>query len=155
MGDTRVALAVCLAAACGGAAHDTPDPPPGLEVSWVLDDCAPWDGAATTIHLAYAKPEDVLSAPYPHVWISLYYPRSELPGRTLTWATDELNVGGAMWCVAEGECQAASRARVRIQRRAADSATLSGSLRLEFPDNTIIEGGFHAVPAEQPMVLCG
>jgi hypothetical protein len=155
MGDSRALLAICFTAACGGNSSEIPDPPLGLEASWVTDDCAPWDGAATTIHLAGAVPEDVMSVPYPSVWVSLYYARSELPGRTLTWSTDERNVGGAMWCVAEGECQAAHQARVRIHHLSANSVALSGSLYLEFPDHTVFEGGFQAVPVEQPQVMCG
>ncbi len=46
MRDARIALLACLAA-CGGTASEIPGPPTGLEVSWTVDDCAPWDGAAT------------------------------------------------------------------------------------------------------------
>ncbi len=154
MRDTRVALAVLLATACGGTDSEIPDPPAGLEVSWTMDDCAPWDGAATMIYLAGAMTDDPFTAPYPHVWVSLYYPRSELPGRTLRWNADELNVGGAMRCVAERECEAASQALVRVRRQAADSVALAGDIHLEFPNGETVEGIFRAVLVERTFV-CG
>jgi hypothetical protein len=155
MPDAAVAVAACLIAACGGGTSEIPNPPPGLDLSWVLDGCAPWDGAATTIYLAGTKPEDVLSAPYPHVWVSLYYPRSELPGRTLTWTADERNVGGAMWCVAEGECQLADQARVRVRRGKLEDVVLPGEVHLEFPDGTTIDGSFEAEVVDAAPLLCG
>lgn len=157
MRDARVALALCLTAACGGTALEDPDPPVGFEAAWTVDGCAPWDGPATTVFLASAMPETITtrSPSYPHLWISLYYPRSELPGRTLEWSPNEQNVGGAMRCVADGECETATEARVRVHRMTPGDGRLSGEISLVFPDGSVVEGGFRAELAEQPPFVCG
>lgn len=130
-----------------------PDPPAGLEVSWAFDDCAPWDGPATTIILADTMASDPRTAPLPHAWVSLYRPALEVAGRTFRWDEDDKNTGGAMRCDAEGQCEAATKAVVRMLP-SASKAGLAGAVDFVFPSGAQVSGGFRAVWTTHEL-LCG
>lgn len=148
-----VGIALLLLAGCGEVVpQEVPDPPDGLAVAWAFDDCAPWDGPATTIYLAGETAPSVDRADsYPHVWVSLYRPSVELPGRTFEWDSDDKDTGGAMLCLQEGECIAATRAKVRLLDPG--DGSIVGTLELTFPDRHIA-GGFSATWRTREFV-CG
>ncbi len=150
------ALGLSLLTGCRDAPELTtlPDPPTGLAVSWAFDDCAPWDGAATTIYLAGTTASEPRNAPYPHAWVSLYRPVTEVTGRTFRWDEDDKDTGGAMWCEAEGQCEAAIEAVVRIRQRGEKEAGLYGVVDLVFPSGVRVAGGFRAAWITNQF-LCG
>jgi len=153
-----VLLALCLG--FGAGCRDTPeattlpDPPDGLSVAWAFDDCAPWDGAAVTIVLADSLASSPREASYPHAWVSLYRPSFDVAGRTYRWNADDKDTGGAMWCVAAGNCEAATEAVIRLRRSNGVSQGLSGVVDLVFPGGKSVTGGFRAVWMSHEL-LCG
>lgn len=152
----RLATGLSLLTGCREAPELTipSSPPAGLEVSWAFDDCAPWDGAATTIYLASRMASEPENSPYPHAWVSLYRPALDVAGRIFRWDKDDKDTGGAMWCEAEGQCEAATKAVVRVRQSEGKAAGLSGVVDLAFPSGVQVRGGFRAVWIEYEF-LCG
>jgi len=150
------AVGLSLLTNCREAPEPTtlPGPPAGLEVSWAFNDCAPWDGAATTIVLASTMASGPRNAPYPHAWVSLYRPALDVAGRTFRWDKDDKDTGGAMWCEAAGQCEAATKAVVRMRKSEGKESGLSGFVDLAFPSGVHVAGGFRAVWITNEL-LCG
>ena len=162
MRDLTVALVASLLVACGGGGGsggggpdpDIPATPPGLEVAWTVDGCAPWDGPATSIFLAHEPPTAAgQPAGHPHLWLSLYRARSELSGRAYEW-TSEADVGGARWCPEADRCSSATEVRVAFRRQPSDSADLVGEFTAVFQGDTVA-GGFRAPLHRGQRALCG
>jgi hypothetical protein len=149
-------LAIAALLACAEAAPPAtfPGAPSGLEVSWAFDDCAPWDGAATTIYLAADSATGVREAPYPHLWVSLYVPSNDMAGRTFHWDQSDKDTGGAMWCPEHGRCEAATAAEVSIRQSTEDHAGVSGVIDLTFPGRGRVTGSFRAAWMSHEL-LCG
>ena len=132
------------------------DPPDGLPYAYAMDECAPWDGAATLITLS----ADTIraGAPWgsevqrPHVWMSVYQPARALAGHR--FEIDQERIAGAMRCEpGVSLCEPARSGYVEVVGREEDGS-LRGSFRLEFDDGTRVEGGFRAQWFARK-ILCG
>ncbi len=135
-----------------------PDRPvEGWHTAWAFSDCAPWDGAATTIFFADSLNLPQRQASYPHLWVSLYRPAQVLAGEAFTWDADEKDIGGAMWCSGPTNlaCEASTSARVTIGRMdLSGDGSITGTVDLVFPNRTPVIGTFSATWLEhQP--ICG
>jgi hypothetical protein len=123
----------------------------GYRYSYAVPDCAPWDGAATTIYLT-ATPVDSTDVVYPHLRVSIYQGVAALPGNSFEWSRDA-QVGGAVQCVSLTSCEAATSAHVTFGGKGPDGS-LRGTADLVFPSGTTLRGSFRATWREQ-RVLCG
>lgn len=148
-----------LVSGCNSRPAGTPPDRPvqGFDTSWAISDCAPWDGAATTIFFADSVNLPQRDADYPHLWVSLYRPTQALAGEVFTWDQDEKDVGGAMWCPGPShlECEASTSARVTIDGvDLSRDSTITGMVDFIFPDRGPVKGTFIAVWLDhQP--ICG
>ena len=123
----------------------------GYSYSYAVADCAPWDGAATTIYLT-ANPVDSTDLPYPHLRVSIYHEVAALPGNSFEWPR-EARAGGAVRCASPTNCEPATSGRITFGSREADGS-LRGTAELAFPGGTSLQGSFRASWREQ-RVLCG
>lgn len=151
-----VGASAWCAACCGGQPEAQPGPPPeGYALAYAMEDCAPWDGAATTVILSADPlvPGAPLGSevPRPHVWLSVYQPRLEVLGER--FEIDQDRIAGAMRCPEEGRCEPASGGWVRF-REDGDGRDLVGDFELIFEDATTLAGGFDATWHER-QVVCG
>ena len=106
---------VCCAA---DGATSTAQMPPPFTTAWAENDCAPWDGAATTIYLATSEPDSTpLDAPY--LRLTAYQGRPPA-GTVVTWPGEQ-DEGGAFLCPAEGACRTPVRGRIRFVEVLPDS----------------------------------
>lgn len=111
-------------------------------------DCAPWDGAATTIELSQSPSGQPMTGPYLH--ISVYRGISDNAGRSVL---DGMQSGSlsATLCTAEGACVSAVSGWVDL---APKESTLSGQYNLKLSDGRTISSRFIA-PVTSMRVLCG
>ncbi len=133
-----------------------PDSPEGLPYAYAMFECAPWDGAATSITLS----ADTIrtgapwgsEVPRPHVWMSVYQPAQELAGKR--FEIDQERIAGAMRCEAGvSRCEPARSGWVDIRSREEDGS-FRGLFRLLFDDGSTIGGGFRAKWYDR-QILCG
>jgi hypothetical protein len=111
-------------------------------------DCAPWDGAATTIQLSDAPIGDSLSRPW--VRLSIYRSVSGIDGRTRL----EGSKPGSMWvesCPEDGACLSADEGWVDLRT---EQGSLRGTYHLRLSDGRSESGSFVAVIRER-QILCG
>jgi hypothetical protein len=155
MTSLRLTAAVLALGFSGVACTDGESAPTGMlggyPYSYAVADCAPWDGAATTIYLT-ATPVDSSNASYPHLRVSIYHGVAALPGNSFEWPR-EAQVGNAVQCVSPGNCEAATSGRVTFGSREGDGS-LQGVADLVFPGGATLRGSFRATWREQ-RVLCG
>jgi len=111
-------------------------------------DCAPWDGAATTILLSEAPLSDSLSGPY--LSISVYRSVTAVGGRTRVEGAHD-NSMAARLCPGDGPCTPADDGWVDLT--AGDSGII-GRYQLRFTDGASLTGSFSARIRNQ-RVLCG
>lgn len=155
-------IGVAVVAVCGaGAAYyvlsvgGNPDAaPPGGEARTsgiAVADCAPWDGAATSLFLAEAGVEGLPPSP-PYLQIIVYQDGSTLPGGTIRLGEDQAGSGTAVRCDSRTACATADGGTIEFAA-AADDSTLSGAYRLSFPDGT--ESGAFRARWTRKVALCG
>jgi hypothetical protein len=129
-------------AACALQSDLPADPPQGLETSSFHDDCAPWDGSATTLLLG----KDVASTPFkpgfPHLQVSLYSNWSQFrTGGRLR--LEPGNQGFAQHCLSEDACTKATAVTVQFSKVEQDR--IEGRLEVLFKERAAIRGGFRAI----------
>jgi hypothetical protein len=126
-------------------------PGPEWARAWAAADCAPWDGAATSIIMTDAAEDSAM--PYPQLRISVYHDLQSVGGAR--WQVGELRPdgGAGVYCSADDACTAATGGWVDV-----DAATAGGALRgryqLTMPDGRRFSGSFVA-PVRQTTMLCG
>jgi hypothetical protein len=146
-------LAAGVATACGVLQSDLPsDPPEGLPFAWFHDDCAPWDGPATTLYLGARRGESAFESAFPALRISLYRERLDFgPGRRIVLdpTSDE---GYSDYCESADQCIPAAGIVLEISEVQSD--LLAGRLKVTFGSRPAIRGGFRAtrIPFQ---ALCG
>lgn len=145
-------LLTLAATACALQSELPAEPPDGLPAAWFHDDCAPWDGPATSLYLGARPAERPLEASFPFLRISLYRERLELgPGRRIV---PDLAAGdaSAAYCASETSCVEATGVILDISEVRADLIT--GRVGVTFPDRGPIRGSFRAtrIPFR---ALCG
>jgi hypothetical protein len=111
-------------------------------------DCAPWDGAATTIELSDSPSGQPMTAPYLH--ISVYRGISDNAGRAVLDGMQSGSLSATM-CTAEGACVSVDSGWVDL---APKESTLAGQYSLHLSDGRTISGKFTA-PIISMRVLCG
>jgi len=111
-------------------------------------DCAPWDGAATTVLLSDSPISDSLAGPY--LSITVYRSMSEAGGRT---RVDGRQADGmaARLCPREGPCLPADDGWAELT---AGDSTISGRYQLRFADGQKLAGQFSARIGNR-RILCG
>jgi hypothetical protein len=142
---TMLALALGLGG-CAAGAGGTP------EREWPFADahadCAPWDGAATTILLSEAPVSDSLSGPY--LSLSVYRSMSEVGGRTRVDG-EQANGMAARLCPGDGPCVPADDGWVDLT---AGDSSIIGRYQLRLTDGRSLAGHFSA-RIRNRRVLCG
>lgn len=126
---------------------------PGTEWkrAWVTADCAPWDGAATSVYMTDA-PEDSVTA-YPLLRISVYHELGSVTGAR--WSIGESREDGAagVLCGPGTDCTSATGGWVEFVRTTRAGA-LAGRYEFTMPDGRRLAGSFVA-PVRQTRVMCG
>jgi hypothetical protein len=111
-------------------------------------DCAPWDGAATTILLSETPISDSLNGPY--LSISVYRSVTEVGGRTRVDA-EHSNTMAARLCPGDGPCVPADDGWVDLT---GGDSTITGRYQLQLTDGRGLAGHFSA-QIRNRRVLCG
>lgn len=111
-------------------------------------DCAPWDGAATSIYLS--KSADP-SGP-PELQLVVYLSGEGLPGRRIELGRQEAGSGIALHCESSSSCTTSSAGVVEFAAPA-EEEVLTGAYRVEFDDG-VVAGTFRATWSRR-VALCG
>jgi benzodiazapine receptor len=117
-------------------------------------DCAPWDGAATSIYLVPGRELTALPPEGPYLQLIVYQPGNALPGRRVDISRQEGNLssGIAVRCGADRACASTNLGTITFEPTTT-GADLLGSYRLSFNGDSMA-GTFRA--AWLPRVaLCG
>ena len=145
-------LALLPAMACAVQPELPAEPPEGLDVAWFHDDCAPWDGPATTIYLGREAAETVFASPFPSLRVTLYSNRAQLDPHERLHFEIPGNDGHAVYCSTAEECEAGTSVSIEFAQPAGDE--LEGRLEVTFPNRPPIRGSFQAM--QMPFqALCG
>jgi hypothetical protein len=151
--DRLVLLVGLLAMAASACAlqSDLPDTPPeGLPAAWFHDDCAPWDGPATTLYLGASPVDSPFEASFPFLRISLYRDRPASGSRI---APDlEAGNASATYCTSETHCIPVTGVVLEISEVRSDLIT--GRVGVDFAEGPPLRGSFRAtrIPFR---ALCG
>lgn len=136
-----------------GATPPAADPGP-VQLGVAVDDCAPWDGPATSIYVSAAGALASLPPPEPYLQLVVYQPGARLPGSRvdLSRQNGTMGAGIAVRCVPGGECASTGVGTIEFESTAPGDA-LSGSYRLSF-DGEPVKGAFlaHWIPR---VATCG
>jgi hypothetical protein len=128
------------------------DPPDGLNVAWFHDDCAPWDGAATSLYLGRERAKAVFHQDFPFLHVALY--SNSLSFRTGGRLRFEIlgNQGHARYCRDADACVNARAVSIEFSK--VEENLLEGRIEVLFDGLPPIRGGFRA--ARMPFrALCG
>jgi len=147
---------VCLLAlptvACALQSDLPSDPPDGLNEAWFHDDCAPWDGSATSLYLGRERAKAVFHPDTPYLHVALYSNSlSFRPGERLRFEVPGRE-GHARYCQKADTCVSAKA--VSIEFTKTDGSLLEGRLEVLFDGRPPIRGGFRAVRIPF-QALCG
>jgi hypothetical protein len=136
-------------AACATQTDLPPEPPQGLGSAWFHDDCAPWDGAATTLLLGPKVAPAPFQPGFPHLQVSLFSSLSRF--RRLSFDVPG-NQGFAQYCLNADTCNKATA--VTLQFSKIEENLMEGRLEVQFKDRAPIRGSFRAtrIPFR---ALCG
>ena len=129
-------------------------PPEDYPLAFYHQDCAPWDGPAVSLYLVQEPMTTPFMAPLPHLRVSVYGALHRLVGETLQWNGTQSDQGYAGRCPAEGTCEPATSARVRVRGWDSAGGGMTGDVELEFGDGSREAGSFDGTRLDfQP--LCG
>jgi len=119
-----------------------------------VDDCAPWDGAATSIYLSPVGPVRDLPPPGPYLHLIVYRPGVRLPGTLVDIGARDGNMGAgiAVRCEAGGECASTEHGLIGFGQPG-DEEELTGWYRLKFGEDSAA-GSFSAAHLSRP-AICG
>jgi hypothetical protein len=137
-----VLLALPLVA-CASQSDLPSDPVQGLGSAWFHDDCAPWDGSATTLLLGPQVAQNPFHPGFPHLQVSLYsnLSRFQTGGRVRFEVPG--NQGFAQFCPGADSCSKAMA--VTLQFSKVEQDLLEGRLEVNFTDRAPIRGSFRAM----------
>ncbi|HOX20208.1 MAG TPA: tryptophan-rich sensory protein [Gemmatimonadales bacterium] len=111
-------------------------------------DCAPWDGAATSIYLSTSADP---SGP-PQLQLVVYLSGEGLPGRRIELGRQEAGSGIALHCESASSCTTSSAGVIEFASPA-EEGILAGAYRVEFDDG-VVAGTFRATWSRR-VALCG
>jgi len=145
----QLALLLTLLACDGGPAGEGPNETWPYAVARA--DCAPWDGAATSVYLT-ATPSDSAPISAPLLRLSVYHEMGGVRGRR--WELGETGPDGAVvvYCDAQEACVSATSGWIEFAPGGA--GPLTGQYDVSFPDGSRRAGRF-AAPVQDILVLCG
>ena len=145
----RSLLLVSLLSLGGCAAEAGEDPGKVWKYAEARPDCAPWDGAATTVLLSDAVITPDPARPYLRIsaWVGL--PAQEIRADVETSGSGGMSAG---WCESGDSCTYADRGWVRLRPA---GGKLNGEYQLHLPDGRALAGSFSATVIPQPQLLCG
>jgi len=138
--------------ACAFQADLPSEPPEGLGAAGFHDDCAPWDGGATTILLGQRVPTDPSKPEFPYLQISLYSKPTQFQvGKRLGFEIPGER-GFAQYCLRAEACTKATA--VTLQFSKIEQDRLEGRFEVLFKGRKSIRGSFRAnrIPFR---ALCG
>jgi hypothetical protein len=140
---TRFLLSLlALPALAGSLQLELPsEPPSGLAAAWFHDDCAPWDGSATSLYLGAAPAKVAFEPGFPFLQVSLYSNSQSLRRDRLHFEVSG-NKGYAQYCQSKEECKTATSVTIEFSK--AERDLLEGRLEILFKDRPAIRGGFLA-----------
>lgn len=147
-----VGLMILPAAACTAQCVLPSAAPDGLESSWFHDDCAPFDGPATSLYLGDEAATNALAPTLPYLRVALYTSSARFPINERLRFEIPAAEAHAEYCPDTGGCTAAEEMTIEFSRIEQD--VLEGRLEALFADRAPIRGGFRAarIPFE---ALCG
>ena len=145
----RLVLILTLLA-CDGPAGEGPNETWRYAVARA--DCAPWDGAATSVYLTASPADSTHSTPTPFLRLGVYHHLDGVRGSR--WPLGENGPDGAVavFCVAASACVNAASGWIEFAHRRA--GPLTGQYDVTFPDGFRRAGHFSA-PVQDIAVLCG
>lgn len=133
-GQALLLSAIVSLSGCGK--DDFRDPGDGAPVRGIaMADCAPWDGAATSLFFA-AEGLDRLPPPPPYLHLVVYDAGSALPAATFVLGENRAGSGIAVRCTSDRDCATAEGGRVEFAA-SPDDSTLSGAYRISLPDGVL------------------
>lgn len=115
-------------------------------------DCAPWDGAATSIYLSDATDSGRIPPPPPYLQLIIYQPAARLVDHRVEFGRMEDGSGIAVRCQAGGGCATSNRGSVEFGAAGEDGALL-GSYTIDFSGDTVA-GTFRARWVQRA-AICG
>ena len=142
-------LAACLLGLGGCAAGAGDDPGRTWRYAEARPDCAPWDGAATSVLLSDSALAPEARPPYLRITAYVPLPTGEVRADMETSGTGGLAAG---WCERVDSCVWADRGWVRLSPR---NGTIEGRYQLHLSDGQTLTGSFNAPVKTEPPVLCG
>lgn len=129
--------------ACALQADLPAEPPQGLGSAWFHDDCAPWDGSATTLIMGEQASATPAQPGFPHLQVSVYSNwRQFRTGERLRFEVSG-DRGFAQYCLSEDACTKATA--VTLQFSKVEQDVIEGRLEVLFKERAAIRGGFRAV----------
>lgn len=145
----RPFLFVCLLSLGACAAEAGEEPGKTWKYGQARADCAPWDGAATSVLLS----DSVIGeeVPRPYLRIAAYVP---LPQQEVRADIETSGSGGmsASFCETGDSCVSADHGWVRLTPR---DGKLEGHYEVHLTDGRTLTGSFAAEVATEPRMLCG
>jgi hypothetical protein len=133
--------------ACAAEAGE--DPGKTWKFAQAHADCAPWDGAATSILLSDSAVAPTVAPPYLRIsaWIPL--PSAEVRADVETSGSGGMS---ASLCDMGERCVNADRGWVRLTPR---DGKIEGHYEIHLADGRMLTGSFTANLATEPRMLCG
>lgn len=116
-------------------------------------DCAPWDGAATSVYLTSSPLDSGPAAPMPSLRLSVYRGLDAVRGQR--WPVGESGPDGAaaVFCASEAACVSAASGWIQFES-GPTAGPLRGRYEVLFPDGTRRAGMFRA-PVQDVVMMCG
>jgi hypothetical protein len=145
----KPALLLAGLIACATTAGSMPGPPWAHAVA--VADCAPWDGAATSIHLTDAPVG--ASETYPSLRITIYHDLLSVDGSKWEIGTSVPDGAQSVLCEQQGDCAVAATGWVDFERRRRNEP-LRGQYQVRFADGRRLSGSFTAT-IKATRVMCG
>jgi hypothetical protein len=147
---------LALVLGLGGCAAGAGDRPGESQAPWAYavayGDCAPWDGAATTISLSNT-PLEANPTTRPVLRLTIYESLASVGGARWTIGESKPGSGMAGWCPPTGDCTQAGDGWIDVGAWR-DGEPLRGRYRLRLADGSILTGEFVAGVLPR-RVLCG
>jgi len=146
----RVAVLLVLLACNGGPSGG--EPTEAWPYAVAQADCAPWDGAATSVYLTAEPLNAGQASPLPVLRLSVYRGMSGVQGKR--WPLGEPGPDGAVavYCALDAECAGATSGWIQFD--SGPAGQLSGQYSVIFPDGTRRAGQFRA-PVQDVAPMCG
>jgi hypothetical protein len=129
-------------AACALQPELPSEPPQELEIAWFLDDCAPWDGLATSLYLGREIPADKFNPGFPNLHVAIYSSLLQRRSGELLRFDVPSHDGHARYCANSENCVNATAVTIEFSK--VERSLLEGRLEVVFKEREPIRGSFRA-----------